>query len=91
MTCKIFLELENYEYAFIRLLLRFSVEALCVFSANIHASYVKLVFYGHPGVRCLWDFPSIFALRIPLRIPQEVHLCSETPELFLDGHKNCRE
>lgn len=78
MTCKIFLELENYEYAFMRLLKRFSVEALCIFSANIYASYAEVIFYGHPGVRCLWDFQSIFAFKIiPLRIPQEVYLVNE--------------
>lgn len=65
MTSEVFLELENYEYAFIKtFFLRFSIEALSVFSANTYASYVEVTFYRH-AVRCLWDFQSIFAFKIP--------------------------
>lgn len=58
MTCRVFLKLENYEYVFIRLFfffLWFSVAALCIFSPNISASYMEVIFYGHPGVSCLGD------------------------------------
>lgn len=50
----------------------FSIEALCIFPANIYASYVEVAFYGQPAVTCLWDFQSIFACKIPSRIPQEI-------------------
>lgn len=80
MTFKVFLEIEYYEYAFVRLFLRFSIEVLCTFCANMYARYAEVIFYGHPGVRCLWDFQSIFAFKMPLRIPQEVYLGDETPE-----------
>lgn len=44
--------------------LKLSIEALCIFFANIYTSYVEVTFYGHV-VRCLWDFQSIFAFKTP--------------------------
>lgn len=35
-------------------------------------------------------FQNIFAFKMPLRIPREVHVGNEIPEFLLAGHKNCR-
>ena len=71
--------------------LRFSIEALCLFSGKIYASYVEVIFLWAPRCQVPMGLSKHICFQITLRIPQEVYLGNETPALFPVGHKNCTE